>query len=42
MGEEEHGESILKMDSQGKGKIKVYSCSGEKGVEEVKFDEVKK
>ena len=32
MGEEEHGESILKMDSNGKGRIRVYNCNAEKGV----------
>ncbi len=35
MGEEGEGdqvESILKMDSTGKGPIKVYSCSAERGV----------
>jgi len=32
MGEEEHGESILKMDSTGKGKIRVYNCNSQRGV----------
>ena len=27
MGEEEQGQSILKMDSSGKGKIRVYNCN---------------
>lgn len=35
MGEEEHGESILKMDSSGKGRIRVYTCNNEHGVEEL-------
>ena len=35
MGEEEQGESILKMDSAGKGKIRVYNCNAERGVEEL-------
>ena len=32
MGEEENGESVLKMDSAGKGKIKVYNVNGTNGV----------
>jgi hypothetical protein len=27
MGEEEHGESLLKMDSANKGRIRVYNCN---------------
>jgi len=36
MGEEEHGEHILKMDSTGKGRIRVYNCNGG-GVREVEL-----
>ena len=32
MGVEEHGESILKMDSTGKGNIRVYNCNSQRGV----------
>lgn len=35
MGQEEQGESVLKMDATGKGKIRVYNCNGSKGVREV-------
>ena len=35
MGEEEQGESILKMDSVGKGRIRVFNCNSDKGVEEL-------
>ena len=34
MGEEEHGESILRMDSSNKGPIRVYNCDMN-GVEEL-------
>mgnify|MGYP000869464703 FL=1 len=34
MGEEEHGESLLKMDSSSKGRIRVYNCSAS-GVREL-------
>jgi hypothetical protein len=35
MGQEEHGESVLKMDATGKGKIRVYNCNASRGVREV-------
>ena len=35
MGQEEQGESVLKMDSSGKGRIRVYNCSAAKGVKEI-------
>jgi hypothetical protein len=35
MGQEEHGESVLKMDSTGKGRIRVYNCNESRGVREV-------
>jgi hypothetical protein len=38
MGQEEHGESVLKMDSTGKGKIKVYRINGTNGVKEISLN----
>lgn len=35
MGQEEQGESVLKMDSSGKGRIRVYNCNAAKGVKEI-------
>lgn len=35
MGKEEHGESVLKMDSTGKGRIRVYNCNAANGVKEI-------
>lgn len=35
MGQEEQGESILKMDSSGKGRIRVYTCNSDRGVQEL-------
>ena len=38
MGEEEHGESVLKMDSTGRGKIKVFNCNSQSGVKEIELN----
>jgi hypothetical protein len=35
VGQEEKGDCVLKMDSSGKGPIKVYSCKLNEGVKEV-------
>lgn len=37
MGQEEHGESVLRMDATGKGRIRVYNCNGSRGVKEVEL-----
>ena len=37
MGQQEHGESVLKMDAAGKGRIRVYNCNGTKGVREIEI-----
>lgn len=37
MGEQDHGEHILKMDSTGKGRIRVYNCNAAQGVREVEL-----
>lgn len=35
VGEEDRGECTLRMDSKGRGNIKVYTCKAEEGVKEL-------